>query len=132
MVKFSEDITLQICERVAEGESIRAICKDRAMPAMSTVFKWLANDETFAEQYARAKEEQADRLFEQVLEIADGAKPDTVSVARLQIDARKWMAGKLRPKKYGDRLELAGDPDSPLVAMPALIALVPPDDDSAA
>lgn len=114
MVDFSEDVTAQICELIAEGKSIRAICKRKGMPAMSTVFKWLSQDEAFAEQYTRAKDQQADNLFEEVLEIADEAKPDTVAVAKLQIDARKWMAGKLRPKKYGDKVELTGDPDRPL------------------
>lgn len=126
MVDFSEDVIAQICELIAEGKSIRAICKRKGMPAMSTVFKWLSQDEEFAEQYARAKDQQADNLFEEVLEIADEAKPETVAVAKLKIDARKWMAGKLRPKKYGDKLEL--DHHSSDGSMtPVVIELVTPE-----
>src|SRR5215831_16773505 len=53
---------------------------------------------------ARAREAQADKLFKESLEIADKATPENVSVARLQIDVRKWHAGKLAPKKYGDHI----------------------------
>ena len=97
------------------------------MPAMSTVFKWLASNEEFSEQYARARETQADALFDEILDIADtpmiGEKTkadkegnivevttgDMIEHRRLQVDARKWMAGKLRPKKYGEKLDLNVD-----------------------
>ena len=53
----------------------------------------------------RAREAQADKLFKECLEIADKATPENVSVARLQVDTRKWAAARLAPKKYGDRVE---------------------------
>jgi hypothetical protein len=110
-----------ICERLAEGESLRSICRDDAMPSQSMVFRWLAADEMFREQYARAREAQADAIFDEILFIADtpvqGVKTktkedgsvetqtgDMIEHRRLQVDARKWMAGKLRPKVYGDKL----------------------------
>lgn len=106
-----------------QGESLRSICRSDDMPAQSTVFYWLARIEGFSEQYARAREVQADTLFDDVLEIADDSRNDWmeqhgedavgyklngdhVQRARLRIDARKWMAGKLRPKVYGDKLEV--------------------------
>ncbi len=46
---------------------------------------------------------QADRLAGEIISIADGASKDTVNQARLQFDARRWMAGKLAPKTYGDK-----------------------------
>jgi hypothetical protein len=129
--KFSEELADRICERLADGESLRSICADEEMPDKSTVFRWLAANETFRDQYARAREAQADTLFDEILHIADtpqmGEKTevsdgkikvvsgDMIDHRRLQVDARKWMAGKLRPKKYGERLELAGDPDAPLI-----------------
>lgn len=75
-------------------------------------------------QYARAREVQADKLFDECLTIADQydataekleGGTDHINRARLRIDTRKWMAGKLRPKVYGDKLELAGNPDAPLI-----------------
>ena len=59
----------------------------------------------FLERYARARDAQADKLFKECLEIADKATPENVSVARLQVDTRKWAAARLAPKKYGDRVE---------------------------
>jgi len=106
-LEFSQATADAICEQLADGISLRTICKAAKMPARSTVFKWLANVPEFADQYARAREAQADTMFEDVLDIADTATPEEVQVARLRVDARKWMAGKLRPKVYGDKLDVA-------------------------
>lgn len=118
-----EAFKAQICDRIANGESLRAICADEDMPAKSVVFKWLAEDTQFSDQYARARETQADAVFDDILSIADDARNDwmarngnddegwrengeSIRRSQLRIDARKWMAGKLKPKKYGERLEL--------------------------
>lgn len=111
-----------ICERLSEGESLRSICSTEDMPNKSTVFRWLAKHEAFRDQYACAREAQADALFDEILHIADtpllGVKKkvtangvettegDMIEHRRLQVDARKWMAGKLRPKVYGDKLDI--------------------------
>ena len=119
----SQEVADRICEQIAAGRSLRAILReDEGMPASSTVFKALAEDRAFAEQYARAREAQADKFFDEIVDIADEGKTtvkgdddeaivvfDATAVARnrLRIDARKWVAGKLRPKVYGDKLEHA-------------------------
>lgn len=121
-LEFSQEIANLICERIADGESLRTICLDEAMPAKSTVFKWLAALPDFADQYARAREAQADALFDDILDIADtpmeGVKVkdgpngietttgDMIEHRKLRVDARRWMAGKLAPKKYGDKTQL--------------------------
>ncbi|MCJ8336346.1 MAG: terminase small subunit protein [Epibacterium sp.] len=109
-VEFSQEIFDEICDRLSDGESLRKICSDDDMPNKGSVFKWLASDEKLSDQYARAREVQADALFDDCLDIADGVSPEDVQKARLRIDTRKWMAGKLRPKKYGDKVqqELSG------------------------
>lgn len=135
---YSEEIVSVILERIAEGESLNKICKDDAMPSKSTVFKWLTEIDGFSDRYVRAREAQADVLFDEILEIADDGLNDTytdaegnertnqdvIARSRLRVDARKWMAGKLRPKKYGEKLELSGDPDRPLQTV-VRIELVP-------
>lgn len=119
--EFSQEIADIICTRLADGESLRSICADDAMPAKSTVFKWLSEQKEFSDRYARAREAQADALFDEILSIADtpmeGVKVkegpngtetttgDMIEHRRLQVDARKWMAGKLAPKKYGDKIQ---------------------------
>lgn len=122
---FTEETAAAICAKLAEGESLRSICRDDDMPGLSTVFQWLAARPVFAEQYARAREAQADALFEDILEIADDGRNDWMERrgeddagwvvngehlqrSRLRIDARKWMAGKLRPKTYGDKSLIEG------------------------
>lgn len=126
---FSQEIADKICEGIAEGKSLRAMLReDETLPASSTCFRWLAQNKEFSEQYTRAREAQADVLFDEILEIADDGRNDSytdddgqertnqdvIARSRLRVDARKWMAGKLRPKKYGEKLELAGDPQNPL------------------
>ncbi|SPA44613.1 terminase small subunit protein [Cupriavidus taiwanensis] len=119
--EFSQEVADAICERIAEGESLRAICAGDDMPNKATVFRWLAADRAFSDQYARARECQADALADEIVYIADtpqmGQKSvskatgveitegDMIEHRRLQVDARKWMAGKLAPKKYGDKIQ---------------------------
>lgn len=111
--EYTTEIGDIICERISEGQSLRKICDEDDMPNKATVFRWLAANKEFSDQYARARETQADTLFDEVLAIADqydsaadAVNPDHINRARLRIDARKWMAGKLKPKKYGEKLEL--------------------------
>jgi hypothetical protein len=104
--EYDEAIGDEICERLLEGESLRKITKDEHMPAASTIFKWLADESNgFAEQYARAKEAQAEAMADEIVEIADAASADPQH-GKLRVDARKWVAAKLKPKKYGDKLDV--------------------------
>jgi hypothetical protein len=84
------------------------------MPCEATVFNWLKAFPEFLEQYARAKEECADALADEMLDIADdaakAASGDPIPGARLRIDTRKWIASKLKPKKYGDAGSSADSP----------------------
>lgn len=101
---------------------MREVCRSDEMPGEATVYRWLAEHEDFREKYVRAREAQADAIFEEILEIADDGTNDWterqnsdgssytvvdhehVSRSKLRVDARKWMASKLAPKKYGDRI----------------------------
>ena len=90
-----------ICERLALGESLRSICMDKAMPGMFVVLSWLRERPGYAAQYAHARELQAEGYADSIVAIADGC--DDPAKARVQIDARKWIASKLLPKKYGEK-----------------------------
>ncbi|WP_242880414.1 terminase small subunit protein [Stenotrophomonas maltophilia] len=122
--KYSQQLADAICDLLVDGKSLRTICSTAKMPSRSTVIRWLAENETFRNQYARARELQADTLAEEILDIADKAvlgerlkkdgkgkvlerqTGDMVERSKLMIDARKWYAGKLQPKKYGERVAL--------------------------
>lgn len=125
----------EICAEIANGKSVREICRAEEMPAMSTVFLWLSKHKEFSEQYAKAREAQADYLAEELLEIADDGSNDwierqgkagegsiyavngeAINRSRLRVDTRKWILSKLQPKKYGDKLtqEHTGADGAPL------------------
>lgn len=132
---YTEELADRICAELACGNSMRTVCKAEDMPAMSTVFLWLRTHQSFSEQYAQAKAEAADALVEEMLDIADDATNDWMEThgpdgeetgyklngehvqrSKLRVDTRKWIASKLKPKKYGERLDLNHDvqEESPL------------------
>jgi hypothetical protein len=96
-----------ICEQIADGKSLRSICSQEGMPVKYTVLRWLQADPEFAERYAQARVQAADALAEELQDLADQAirEPEKANAIRVAIDAKKWIASKLRPKAYGDRIE---------------------------
>ena len=97
------------------------------MPNVVTVYRWLNKYPEFSNMYAKAKEDAADTLAEEIQDIADSMPMETtdkegntkfdpgyIQWMRLRVDARKWVAAKLKPRKYGDRVAVAGDADNPL------------------
>lgn len=115
--KYSQELADNICSQLAMGLSLRTVCKGEGMPAMETIFSWFRKYKEFSEQYAKAKEESADALFEETIDIADDSLEDAkkyvgpgssaiVNAYRLKVDTRKWMMSKMKPKKYGDKLDM--------------------------
>lgn len=129
---YSLELAAKICERLADGESLKSICAEDAMPSKSSVYLWLSKEQAFLDMYTRAREDQADTLADEIVEIADDSSRDTITKenhdgttydvantewinrSRLRVDARKWVAAKLKPKKYGDSMKLSGDKEEPI------------------
>lgn len=116
---YTDAIAVTICTRIANGESLRRICKDEQMPGMSTVMRWLRDREAFREQYAHAREAQLEGWADELVDIADSADRDSkagVMKAKLQTDVRKWLMERGKPKKYGPRagLEVTGKDGGPV------------------
>jgi hypothetical protein len=107
--EFTPELANLICERIADGESLRAICDADDMPDRSTVRRWLSQQPEFRSQYAHAREEQADFYAEKIVD--DAMASSDAAIGRLRMDALKWAASKLAPKRYGDKVQLGGDPD---------------------
>jgi DNA-binding phage protein len=120
---YSPELAETICDRIAEGESLRAICASEGMPGTTTVKRWLRNNEEFRAQYVRAREEQAEHYLDEIMEIADDGSNDYMTIvkgdvtynvenkevtsrSKMRIDTRKWAMSKLAPKKYGDKLDI--------------------------
>lgn len=101
---YDAEVADLICERLILGQSLHRICASKDFPSLATVMKWLRSTLDFAQQYARAREEQADTLADQIVELADTATARNAQAIRVRVDARKWVASKLKPRKYSDRL----------------------------
>ena len=117
---YSAEIADTICNRLAGGESLRAICADDGMPDRATVSRWLAHYEEFRDLYGSARECQAESLVDEILKIARDSSRDYVKkvgvdskvtwvvdrehIARcaLRISALKWMVARMAPRKYGN------------------------------
>ena len=104
----------RICIEIALGKSLIGICSADDLPDRVTVYRWLEEHVEFRNEYARARRLQADHFADQIVDLADAA--EDYNKARLQIDARKWTAAKLRPNRYGERVvnELTGKDGTPL------------------
>jgi hypothetical protein len=122
---FTTDMADQICMKLVSGMSLRKICDLDGMPSTFTVLKWLEKYPEFATQYAHARELQADAYFDEIRDTID-QDPGMVEVTtqfsshshvdsgevqhrKLKVDALKWMAAKLRPKKYGESTTLQAE-----------------------
>jgi hypothetical protein len=113
---YTPELADNICSEIADGQSLRRLCEAEGMPNRSTVLRWLNEHEDFAARYARAREAQGDVMDELILTVADSCTPENAAAARVKIDAYKWRASKLAPKRYGDRTIHAGDEDAPIKA----------------
>jgi len=117
---YSPELAAVICEKLTSGESLNKICKSPDMPALSTVYLWLQKHSEFSENYDKARDNQADTLADEILHISDSVptirtkegqeqEADSLTAvkrAALKIDSRKWVASKLKPKKYGDNRQM--------------------------
>lgn len=128
---YTQEVADAICSRLRVGEPLASICRDEGMPGVQTVSDWKAARADFAVSIARAREEGFDALAAECLEIANTpiegvesiTKPgghveekrgDMLGHRKLQIETRLKLLAKWDPKRYGERMQLAGDPDSPI------------------
>lgn len=148
---YSQALADLICEQISSGLSLRKVCLGENMPSAGTVCRWLSIHDEFQKQYTRATSARADVMFEQMLEISDDGQNDTyedgdgnkrvdhdhIARSRLRVETRKWMIGKMKPKVYGDKVDVnhGVQPDNPLVTLLGQISgtalpIVPKTDDS--
>jgi hypothetical protein len=131
-VRFSSAIAAGICARLAAGETLRAICRDRSLPAEAVVRGWAIDRPRFAAAYERAREIGYATLADQLLEIADDSSTDTcvddkgkarpvteaIQRSRLRVDTRKWLLAEALPRIRGERPEKEeGKESNPFTAL---------------
>jgi len=99
--RWDPELAEELLARIADGRGLREVCAEADMPAACSVTRWLNERPEFAEAYRRAREEQADVLFDLAWRIACEATEETVRTSKLKIETLKWRVGKLVPRKYG-------------------------------
>lgn len=123
--RYSAAIGQEICDAIASSsKGTKRLCEDNShWPCQDTLFTWLKKYPEFSEQYAQAKICQIELLVDEILEISDDASQDqyvnelgvlvpnspAINRARLKVDTRKWLASKLVPKVYGNKIDIEGD-----------------------
>lgn len=120
--EYNQKVADSVCEYLSLGMSMRSVSKLEGMPAPATMFKWMREHDDFLKQYVKAKQESADAMAEEILDIADDASLDVevtdkgvrtnsenIQRSRLRVDTRKWLMAKMKPKRYGDKLDLTTD-----------------------
>jgi hypothetical protein len=124
----------EVCDRIAEGETLRAICREEHMPSPQVIYRWMAADPSFKERFAQARELGEEVIVQECLDIADNATNDWmekldknaqpigwvlngehVQRSKLRIETRLKLLAKWNPRKWGDRQIIAGDAEAPLV-----------------
>lgn len=106
---YTPEIADEICERLADGETLISICEAKNMPTEAAVRQWAHDDrEGFSSRYAKARENGYARMADQIIAIADDKSGDPAR-DRLRLDTRKWLLSKALPKVYGDRLTHDGN-----------------------
>lgn len=127
---YTPELEDELIEWISSGQTLRAFCRQEGKPAWKTVYIWLENDPEFSTRFARARELGHDAIAEEALQIADtpmegvittvdadGTKTvteDMLGHRKLQVETRLKLLAKWNPKKYGDRVALAGDPSAPV------------------
>jgi hypothetical protein len=110
--ELTDELAADICAQIGTGRSLNSICKAEGMPSLRTVLRWLSDDSQFSEElrrrYAHARQQAADSLVDEICDIADNALEDPNS-RRIRVDARKWVASRLKPREYGDIQRIEGN-----------------------
>ena len=128
--KYTPEIAAEIAQRLSMGEPLRKICRDEHMPHWTVMYDWLAKDEDLSLRVARAREAGYDAMAEEALEIADtcqlgqtevlddkGSKvtiEDMLGHRKLRIETRLKLLACWAPAKYGNKVQMGGDPHNPL------------------
>ncbi|WP_330220979.1 terminase small subunit-like protein [Mycobacteroides abscessus] len=124
--KYTEALAGKVCAQLAMGKSLRTVCSSPTMPSVVTVFAWMRKHPEFLKQYEQAKQESADAMADEILYIADTQQrgetrtvkadgsvevkeEDMLGHRKLQIESRKWLIAKMKPKKYGNQIDITSD-----------------------
>lgn len=122
---YSEELEDRMLEEIASGRSVISLCREEDWtPNADTWYRWMYKIDGLSDRYTRAKAISSEYHADQILAIADEADNQSFQVARLQIDARKWVASKLVPNKYGEKSQIDHTSSDESMKAPTVIKLV--------
>lgn len=131
--KYNEELAAEICNRIAGGESLRSVCKDAHIPDKATVLMWVVDGKhsQFHDQYVQAREAAGYSHADEALELRHSVLDGTYDAksARVALDALKWGAERMAPKKHSPQQKL-DHVSSDNSMSPSRIEIVPHDDSS--
>ncbi len=105
---YSDEVAARLCEVIANGGSLEDACEAEGL-SYATVRGWLARHDTFATNYAHAKQLKLDLMADRLAPLASEARGQTASevqAIKLEVDTQKWLLSKLAPHTYGDKLDV--------------------------
>lgn len=127
---YSDELCDKLCLRLISGESLRTICKDEHFPTFQTICNWLLINQSFFEQYARARAMQSEIMADEILAIADDSSKDTLHTfnggientewtnrSKLRVDARLKLMAILNPKRFGNKVDVTTKGDKVIAAV---------------
>ena len=128
---YTQEMAERICAEICEGKSVRTICKMVGMPSKMTVMRWLNKHAEFKALYDRACIERAEAYAEEIVDIADDGSNDYVADgegnvrfdgehvqrSKLRVETRKWICAKMKPKKFGEKVETTHEVGDSLQAL---------------
>ena len=119
---YTEDKADTIIEKLAEGYSLRTICKDESMPNWRTVLRWQVEREDFASKCAHAREAMAEAEHEGMARIERGVLAGTIDhkAASVVLAIKRWRMEKLKSKAFGNKIQHA-DADGNNLPVPTFI-----------
>ena len=125
--KFSQALADQICERIARDEGLEAICRDEAMPGVTTVYRWRDERPDFREAYARARTDQGHTVADGIGEIRRRLLKGEIDAvtATAAANIAKWEASRRASKDYGDRIDHMSS-DGSMSPKPSVVAFIAP------
>ena len=114
--RYTPELAADILRSVSEGAPLRQVCRDKGLPE-STARGWFRDDrDGLATRYEAARRMQVDSWADEIVLLANRDDLDA-NDKRVRIDTLKWLCSKLVPRRYGDRLLMAGDPENPIQLM---------------
>lgn len=106
---FTPEMSENICQRIEQGESLRAITSDEGMPHLSTVCSWFHTHPAFYARYVKAKEIRAELVFDELIEMADDPGVRTIEQVNwmnMRLGTRKWCLSRMNQNRFGEKTNI--------------------------